>query len=78
MKKILINSLFMICIIGMITSCIYIVIQTGNIYRVMFLQFGLKNILISFCIGVIFYGVMFYILYRIDLKVRKILKTKCQ
>jgi TRAP-type C4-dicarboxylate transport system permease small subunit len=53
-----------------------IIMQTGNAYRIMFLELGLKDMVISFIIGLVFYVIMFYGLYRLDFKIRnKINKT---
>ena len=75
MKKLLSNILFIICIIGMIIGGIYAIIQTGNVYINMYSRVGLSGMLLYFVIGIIFYGLMFYGIYRLDLKVRRMIKN---
>lgn len=76
MKKLLSNVLFIICIIGMIIGGIYAIIQTGYVYMNMYSKVGLTGMLLYFVVGIIFYGLMFYGLYRLDLKVRRIIKNE--
>jgi hypothetical protein len=64
------------CCIGMLVGGSYTIIQTGYKYVDIFNTFGLVNILIYFSVGILFYGLVFYIFYLIDVKVRKILKKE--
>lgn len=76
MKKVLSNIIFIICTIGMAIGLIYTTIQTGSFYINMHRNIGLMGMLIYFIVGIIFYGLTFYIFYRLDLKVRRIIKNE--
>jgi len=45
-------------------------IQVGSGYLAIYQTLGLVNMIKSFIIGLIFYTIMLYGIYRIDLKVR--------
>jgi ABC-type antimicrobial peptide transport system permease subunit len=75
-KRLLLSLLFIICIIGMISGGIYMVIETGYSFRTMHILLGFKGILISFIIGIIYLVIVLYLLYRLDLKVRRIIKNE--
>lgn len=69
--KVWLYTLYTIFSLAIIVGFIYMAIQTGNAYRIVYTEIGLKGILLSFVIGVIFYSFVFYGIYRLDLKVRK-------
>jgi hypothetical protein len=73
MIKVLINVFFIICIIGMILGGIGMIIDTGYKYILIYTTFGVSNTLLYFFIGSVFYALVFYTFYKIDVKVRKML-----
>lgn len=78
MKKVLSNIFFTICIIGMIFGLIPMLIQTGGFYITVFTKLGLIGMLSYLGIGIVFYGLILYGFYRLDLKVRKIIRNESE
>lgn len=76
MKKILSDLIFMICTAGMILGLIYIMTCLGHNYIVIFNQLGLVGTLLGFGICSVYMGLMLYGFYRLDLKVRRIIKSE--
>jgi len=74
MSKLMKTWLYIIYIvftIGMVVGFVYMSILTGSAYIVIYQTLGLSNMIMSFIVGLIFYIIMFYGIYRLDLFVKK-------